>query len=117
MGCTSDKDIQLPRITGSNQGAMEALPFVVISERIVDDKYETRDYLDAFGEASNYVFNNVEGVKCFINNVDNKNPKMVHDIQWFWDFNTFMKHADMNNPEIKRTYMAWLSKNDPSVKL
>lgn len=58
-------------------------------------------------EASDYVFNTVKGTKALFATYDHKDPFLQHDVQWYYDINTFNSLADKTNESMREKLMKW----------
>ena len=80
-----------------------AKPVVVISQRhLPTELAELIAYNDANMEISEHMIKKVPGVLAFFQSNNVENRSMVHDIQIFNSFESFMAHADMGNEELKQ---------------
>lgn len=52
-----------------------------------------------------------------MSSIDNKNPNLVHDLQWFNDIESFNAHADMNNKDTMEHIMNFVGHYNKDKKL
>ena len=93
-----------------------AKPVVVFNRRHLPTELgDLIAYNDAHMEASEYMMKHVPGVLAFFQSNDINNRSMVHDVQIFNSFESFMAHVNMEDEQLKQKVMNWIPKYDMSI--